>query len=124
MIAELMGHVAISFQLERIHISPRKRIHIRSRSQMQASSQVEKQARTVFFTPLDPWRDVEEKFGDDLSQPRKVHCRTERTHAQNAVWTAVWGKYGVRLIASEECCPRKVRKLDTKDSQHQGKLQE
>ena len=42
--------------------------------------------QTVFFTPLDPWRDeIEEKFPGGLSKPREVHYKTERKRAQDAV---------------------------------------
>ena len=42
---------------------------------------------TVFFTPLDPWRDeIEEEFLGDLSKPRQVHLKTQWKHAQDAVY--------------------------------------
>ena len=43
--------------------------------------------QTVFFTPLDPWRDeTEETFQGDLSKPREVHHKTEWKRAQDAVY--------------------------------------
>ena len=41
---------------------------------------------TVFFTPLNPWRDeIEEEFYGDLTKPRKVHFKAGWKHSQNAV---------------------------------------
>ena len=44
--------------------------------------------QTVFFTPLDPFRDSpdEEKPTDDLSIPRKVHHHSEWKTTQDAVY--------------------------------------
>ena len=48
---------------------------------------------TVFFTPLNPRRDeIEEVFKGDLTKPRKVHCNTSWTQAQNAVYWIHLGK--------------------------------
>ena len=43
--------------------------------------------QTVFFTPLDPWRDeAEGEFNDDLSKPSEVHCRSKGKLHHGAVY--------------------------------------
>ena len=67
---ELVGHVAIPYSWKEF-------VFHRG---CEASSQVKesKEGRqTVFYTPLDPWHDIEEQFGGDLSKSRQVHHTTE-----------------------------------------------
>ena len=84
---ELMGHVAKRFKWKQFlfhrgcSFNPKSILeegHIAGREEIREGRQ------TVFFTPLDPYA-IEETIQGDMSKPRKVHCKTEWTHTQNAV---------------------------------------
>ena len=63
-----------------------REINPRSRTHRIWKGKKEEGRQTVFFTPLDPWRDAtEEEYSDDLSKPRKLHCKSKWKFSHGAV---------------------------------------
>ena len=85
---ELMGHVAIPIEWKEFLFHRGYSFNTNPRYGTHRSGKESKEGRqTVFFTPLDPWRDeTEEEFDSDLFKSRTVHYQSKWKYSQDVVY--------------------------------------
>ena len=95
--SELRKRVAIPIKRKEFLFQRGYSFNINSRCDTHRCGKKSKEERqTVFFTPLDPWRDeTEEEFDSDLLKSRTVHYQSKLKYSQNDV-------YWIHVIKSQE----------------------
>ena len=85
---ELMDHVAIPIEWKEFLFQRGYSINTNLTYGTHRYGKESKEGRqTVFFTPLDPWRDeTEEEFDSDLFKSRTVHYQSKLKYSQDVVY--------------------------------------